>query len=136
MEENNNQNWEQTNSQDNNAQKPNNKPGQQGNQAKRNNNNGKRKGSEWFMYIVYAVIILSLGGVWLGGGSKGATREISWSKLDEILRRGDQEKIVIVDGKYAEIFIKEDAIKATPPIATCLVPTKRVRQQATTPISS
>ena len=111
MEDTNNQNWEQTNNQDNNAQKPNNKQGQQGNQAKRNNNNGKKKGSEWFMYIVYAVIILSLGGVWLGGGSKGATREISWSKLDEILRRGDQEKIVIVDGKYAEIYIKEDAIK-------------------------
>ena len=74
-------------------------------------NNGKKRGSEWFMYIIYAIIILSLGGVWLGGGSKGTTKEIGWSKLDGILRRGDQEKIVIVDGKYAEIFIKEDAIK-------------------------
>ncbi len=109
MEENNNQNWEQNNNQNTNPQKPKNNPGQQGNQNK--NGNGKKKGNEWVMYILYAVIILSLGGVWLGGGgSKGSSKEITWSKLDEILRRGDQEKIVIVDGKYAEIFIKEDAI--------------------------
>ena len=115
MEENNKHNWdlgEQNNSgQQGNSQGQNNSDPKQ--QSKQNKpGNGKKKGSEWFMYIIYAVIILSLGGVWLGGGgSKGSTQEISWSKLDEILRRGDQEKIIIVDGKYAEIFIKEDAIR-------------------------
>ena len=88
-------------------------PFQPNKQNKGNNGkNDKKHGSEWLMYILYAVVILSLGGVWLGGGgSKGSSKEIGWSKLDEILRRGDQEKIIIVDGKYAEIFIKEDAIK-------------------------
>ena len=51
--------------------------------------NGKKKPTDWVMYIVYAVIILTLGGVWLGGGSKSANREIGWQKLDEILRKGD-----------------------------------------------
>lgn len=63
------------------------------------------------MYVIYAVIILSLGGVWLGGGSKAASREIGWSRLDEILRKGDQKEIVVVDKERAEIYIKEEALK-------------------------
>ncbi len=92
----------------------NNRPTGNGNQnGKPNNkrNNGKKKASDWFMYIIYAIIILSLGGVWLGGGSKHANKEIGWSKLDEILRKGDQEKIVVVDRDHAEIYIKDEALK-------------------------
>ena len=73
--------------------------------------NGKRRPSDWIMYIIYAAIILSLGGLWLGNGSKGGSKEIGWGKLDEILRRGDQEKIVVVDRDHAEIYIKEEALK-------------------------
>lgn len=83
-----------------NNQNPNGKP-----------NNGKRKGSDWFMYIIYAAIIISLGGVWLGGGKANFDKEIGWSKLDEILRKGDQEKIIVVDRDHAEIYIKEKALK-------------------------
>lgn len=83
-----------------NNQNPNGKP-----------NNGKRKGSDWFMYIIYAAIIISLGGVWLGGGKANFDKEIGWSKLDEILRKGDQEKIIVVDRDHAEIYIKEEALK-------------------------
>ncbi|MBR3828033.1 MAG: ATP-dependent zinc metalloprotease FtsH, partial [Bacteroidales bacterium] len=64
------------------------------------------------MYIIYGIIILSLGGVWLGGDSSGAKREIGWSRLDEILRKGDQKEIVVVDKERAEIYIKEEALKA------------------------
>lgn len=106
MQENENKNGNQNKEQNKNQNK---NPFQPNKQNK--GNNGKKRGSEWIMYIVYAVVILSLGGVWLGGGSSGGNKEIGWSKLDEILRRGDQEKIVIVDGKYAEIYIKKDAIK-------------------------
>ena len=73
--------------------------------------NPKRKGSDWFMYIIYAIIIVTLGGLWLSGDSKKNNAEIGWSKLDQILRRGDQEKIVVVDKEYAEIFIKEEALE-------------------------
>ena len=76
-----------------------------------NKKNNRKKRSDWFMYIVYAGIILSLGGIWLGNGNGGGTKEIKWSKLDEILRKGDQEKIVVVDRDHAEIFIKEEALK-------------------------
>jgi len=74
-------------------------------------NNGKRKPSDWFMYVIYAGIIIFLGGMWLGSDSGGAKKEINWSKLDKILRNGDQEKIVVVDRDHAEIFIKEEALK-------------------------
>ncbi len=73
--------------------------------------NPKRKGSDWFMYIIYAIIIVTLGGLWLSGDSKRNNAEIGWSKLDQILRRGDQEKIVVVDKEYAEIFIKDEALE-------------------------
>ena len=81
----------------------------QGNNEKKNG--GKKKGSDKFLYILYAIIILSLGGVWLGGGSSATNKEIGWSKLDEILRKGDQQKIVVVDRDHAEIYIKEEALK-------------------------
>ena len=86
------------------------KPNQQG--GGQNKNNGKKNGKDWVMYIIYGIIILSLGGVWLGGDGSGAKREIGWSRLDEILRKGDQKEIVVVDKERAEIYIKEEALKA------------------------
>ncbi len=80
-----------------------------------NGNQGKKKNtpkrSDWFMYVIYAIIIVSLGGVLLGGNGSGQSKDIKWSKLDEILRKGDQEKIVVVDKEYAEIYIKEQSLK-------------------------
>ena len=73
--------------------------------------NPKRKSPDWFMYIIYAIIIVILGGLWLSGDSKKDNVEIGWSKLDQILRRGDQEKIIVVDKDHAEIFIKEEALE-------------------------
>ncbi len=74
-------------------------------------NNGKKKGTDWVMYVIYAVIILTLGGAWLGGNGGITNKEIGWSRLDEILRKGDQKEIVVVDKERAEIFIKEEALK-------------------------
>ena len=74
-------------------------------------NNGKKKGTDWVMYVIYAVIILTLGGAWLGGNGGVTNKEIGWSRLDEILRKGDQKEIVVVDKERAEIFIKEEALK-------------------------
>ncbi len=91
----------------------------QDNTNKENQNKGqsnpkrnlKRKSPDWFMYIIYAIIIVTLGGLWLSGDSKKDNVEIGWSKLDQILRRGDQEKIIVVDKDHAEIFIKEEALE-------------------------
>ena len=73
--------------------------------------NGKPR-KDWFMYVLYAGIIVALGGVWLGSGDRTMPKEIGWSKLDEILRRGDQERIVVVDRDHAEIYITEAALQS------------------------
>ena len=81
------------------------------NKNKNQGGGGKRPDREWFMYVFYFIIIVSLGWLLLGGDSKTVNQEIGWSELDEILRKGDQEKIVVVDKEYAEIFIKEEALQ-------------------------
>lgn len=87
----------------------NNRPGNQG--KKPIGDNKKPKGST-MMYIVYGVIALALGGVLLGGGNEGRSKKIEeWSKIDYILRNGDQKNIVVVDREYAEIYIKDEALR-------------------------
>ena len=74
-------------------------------------NNKKPKGS-MIMYIVYGIVIVALGGLFLGGETQSRSKKLdSWSKVDYILRHGDQQNIVIVDRKYAEIYIKEEALR-------------------------
>ena len=70
----------------------------------------KPKGSV-VMYIIYAVIILALGGMLLGGGDSSSPKNIKWEKLERILVKGDYEKIVVVNQEYAEIHIKKEALK-------------------------
>lgn len=97
----------------NNTENRNNSPTPPNSDKKNNKPNGNgKKPRDWFMYIIYAAIILSLGWIWLGNDSKTTTKEISWSQLDQILRKGDQDKIVVVDKDHAEVFIKEEAIKS------------------------
>jgi len=76
-----------------------------------NKTGGKKNGKDWVMYVIYAIIILTLGGFWLGGSGSATSKEIGWSRVDEILRKGDQKEIVVVDRERAEIFIKEEALK-------------------------
>ena len=85
---------------DNKRKNNNSRPTPNGAPGKKNNGN---KRPDWFMYVIYAIIILTLGGVLLGGNGSGNIKEIGWSKLDQILRKGDQQKIVVVDKEYAEI---------------------------------
>ena len=70
----------------------------------------KPKGSV-VMYIIYAVIILALGGLLLSGDGSDNPRDIQWEKLEPILLNHDYEKIVVVNQKFAEIHIKKDALK-------------------------
>jgi cell division protease FtsH len=93
---------------DNKRKNNNSRPTPNGAPGKKNNGN---KRPDWFMYVIYAIIILTLGGVLLGGNGSGNIKEIGWSKLDQILRKGDQQKIVVVDKEYAEIYIKESVVK-------------------------
>ena len=74
-------------------------------------NKNKKPNGSTVMYVIYAAILVFLGTLLLGSGESAGKKEIQWNKLDTILRKGDQEKIVIVDKEYAEIYIKADAIK-------------------------
>ena len=85
-----------------------------------NNGGGKKPKKASIMYIVYAVIICVLGGFLIGGGNSKGEKEIRWSKLEPILQRHDYEKIVVVDQKYAEIYIKKEAMERDREIYTDL----------------
>jgi len=63
------------------------------------------------MYAVYSVIILLLGVMWFRQDGSGMVRNIKWAKLETILEKHDYSKIVIVNQKFAEIYIKSSALK-------------------------
>ncbi|MCR5423605.1 MAG: ATP-dependent zinc metalloprotease FtsH [Bacteroidales bacterium] len=62
------------------------------------------------MYIIYSAIILALGFIWFGSDSKSGPKDITWGKLENILLNQDEEKIIVVNKEFAEIYIKKEAI--------------------------
>ncbi|MCR4829608.1 MAG: ATP-dependent zinc metalloprotease FtsH [Bacteroidales bacterium] len=68
------------------------------------------------MYAIYGAVLIALAVLFFGGDGHGNTRsrvfEISWNELDDILRKGDQDKIVVVDRTYAEIYIKDSVLRS------------------------
>lgn len=74
------------------------------------NKDGKKKPVK-VINIIYLAILLVIGVMWLNGGDDGKSKEITWSKLEQILMNQDQEKIVVVNKEFAEVHIKADAIE-------------------------
>ena len=76
--------------------------------------NGSRKSpsKSWFLYILYAIIIIPLGIFLLRPDSSSGPHPIGWAKLESILVKHDYSKIVIVNQEYAEVYIKNSAIKS------------------------
>ena len=75
------------------------------------NNKGGRK-RNWVMFVIYGIIILTLGTMLLQQDGSGSPRSIKWAKLETILERHDYSKIIIVNQKYAEVYIKSSALKS------------------------
>ena len=71
----------------------------------------KRNKGSVILYIVYAVIIIALGGLLFSDGGGTSEVEIKWDKLEPILANHDYEKIVIVNEEFAEIYISKAAVK-------------------------
>ncbi len=95
-----------------NPQKPNNQPPQKPKpQGKKPKTGGNKT-----MYAIYGAVLIALAVLFFGGDGHGNTRsrvfEISWNELDDILRKGDQDKIVVVDRTYAEIYIKDSVLRS------------------------
>lgn len=82
---------------------------------KSNNNPLPPKGNKpkkgWVLYLVYGIIILVIGSALLRQDGNNAVPPIKWSKLEYILTRQDYSKITIVNQEFAEIHIKDEAIK-------------------------
>ena len=74
-----------------------------GNQPKRKYN--------WVIYVLYGVIILMLGRSLLSDAGSSASHDIRWDKLEPILVKHDYDKIVIVNEKFAEVYIKREALR-------------------------
>ncbi|MCR4659160.1 MAG: ATP-dependent zinc metalloprotease FtsH [Bacteroidales bacterium] len=73
-------------------------------------NSGNRK--QPFIYVVYAIVLLVLGYMFLADGSgKSPSKEITWDRLEPILERHDYESITVINQEYAEIRIKKEALK-------------------------
>ena len=75
-----------------------------------NNTKGKKPKGSVVMYIIYSAIILALGFIWFGSDSKSGPKDISWGKLENVLLNQDEEKIIVVNKEFAEIYIKKEAI--------------------------
>ncbi|MGF1557934.1 MAG: ATP-dependent zinc metalloprotease FtsH [Flavobacteriaceae bacterium] len=79
--------------------------------AKENNtNSNKPKFSSWWIYGLIAVVLI--GFQFLGNGSLSNQEKTTTSELQEYLRNGDVEKIVIfTDVRLAKVYLTEEALK-------------------------
>ncbi len=79
--------------------------------AKENNSNSKKpKFNSWWIYGLIAVVLL--GFQFLGSGSLSNQEKTTTSELQEFLRNGDVEKIVIfTDVRLAKVYLTEEALK-------------------------
>ncbi|MBR5027845.1 MAG: ATP-dependent zinc metalloprotease FtsH, partial [Bacteroidales bacterium] len=71
-------------------------------------NNRNRSG--YIPYIIYAAIILVLG-YFMFTGDDDSPKDINSVKFCQILEKQDCEKIVVVNGEFAEVYIKKLSIK-------------------------
>lgn len=64
----------------------------------------KSKFNFYWIYGILAIVFLSL--TIFNNGSSG--EEIGWGKVQEMLRQGDVEKLILVNKEQAEIYLKAD----------------------------
>ena len=81
--------------------------------AKENNNNNttpkKPKFSSWWIYGLIAVLLIGFN--FLGGSNFANTKKSTTSELQEYLRNGDIEKILIITNtNQAKVFLSEEAL--------------------------
>jgi len=68
--------------------------------------NGKARFNIYWIYGIIAVIFLGLQYF----SFNNEIKEIDWNKFETMLTRHDVEKVVVINNKYAEIFIKKEAL--------------------------
>ncbi len=99
---------EETKDNSNNNNRPNKNPGLFGNQGK-GNKSGKPQFNIYWIYGLIALLIFMLQFLNFGNNPK----ETNWGQLKNVmLQNNDVEKIIIVNGKKAEIYIKSDRLQS------------------------
>ncbi|MEI7896024.1 MAG: ATP-dependent zinc metalloprotease FtsH [bacterium] len=71
----------------------------------------KGKRPKFSFYWIYAILAIGFIAIQVFNYSN-PVKEITWSRLEEILTKQDVEKIVIVNKDRAEIYIKKDRLKS------------------------
>jgi cell division protease FtsH len=85
------------------------------NQNNKDKNGQKKTGKPKFSsisYWVYGALALIFIGLQYFSFS-GEIKEISWNRFEEMLSKHDVEKVVVINNKFAEIYIKKDKISST-----------------------
>ena len=95
---------------DQNNNPPNNRTPHPPFQGNGSNSKDKKPKSSVVMYIIYSAIILALGLIWFGSDAKSGPKDITWNKLETVLLNQDEEKIIVVNKEFAEIYIKQEAL--------------------------
>lgn len=76
-----------------------------------NNNNKKPVKSRFSIWWVYGFITVIIIGLQFFNYNT-EIKEIDWNKFEKMLVRHDVEKVVVINNKYAEVFIKKEALTA------------------------
>ena len=63
------------------------------------------------IYVLYCLIIVALAWFMFTGEDSAEPQEIQRSKVNQILKNKDYEKIIIVNHEFAEIYITKEAVK-------------------------
>lgn len=78
------------------------------NNNEKNNNNPNRLGSYW-IYILIAAFLVGLN-LWMVSGA--TNNEITFDEFSEMAVRGDVDKVSVVNGQVARIYIKDTKIES------------------------
>jgi len=62
------------------------------------------------IYWIYGLIILGFLSIQIFNFGSGKVEEISWNQLQEMVQTHDVDKIVVINEKKAEVYIKQDKL--------------------------
>ncbi len=81
---------------------------EENNKDKNSNNTPNRLGSYW-IYILIAALLIMLN-IWMVSGT--ADTKIPFDRFEQMAKRGDVEKVLVVNGQLARVYIKDTKINS------------------------
>ena len=76
-----------------------------------NNNSKKPVNPRFNSYWIYGLIALFLLGLNFYSMTNGSNEAITYSKFEDFVKDGDVDRLVIVNQKYAQVYIKKDRLE-------------------------